>query len=363
MIIHVLGARPNFPKAAPVIRALDDLDAQQQVIHTGQHYDRQMSDVFFEQLGLPTPDVNLNVGSGTHATQTAAVMLGLEGYVIRESPTLIVVYGDVNSTVAATLVAVKLGIPVAHVESGLRSFDRSMPEEINRLIVDRLADLLFVTSPEAIGQLAREGVAPESIHFVGNTMVDTLLSRHQEFDVAAATCDLGLVGPYAMATLHRPVNVDDQGSVARLIEALHSVADLIQIVLPLHPRGRDRLIGAGLDNHPRIRVCDPLDYIQFLSLVRGATAVITDSGGVQEESTMLGVPCLTVRDSTERPITVTHGTNRLVKVDQLVREVKAVIVRPMATEWSVPPLWDGKSGKRIAEIIVEWTRCRGSLDS
>lgn len=354
LVVHITGARPNFPKAAPVIRALEARGIAQQLVHTGQHYDERMSDVFFKQLGLPEPDINLEVGSGTHARQTAAVMTALEDLVIAEQPALVMVYGDVNSTVAAALVTAKLGVPLAHVEAGLRSFDMTMPEEINRLVTDRLSDLLFATSPDAIGHLGNEGVDPAKIHLVGNPMIDTLLANIDRFDVAKARADHELTGKYAVATLHRPSNVDDPADAAELVKAMHAVADQLTVVLPLHPRGRGKLQDAGLFDHPQLRVIDPLGYVEFMGLVRGADAVITDSGGVQEETTILGVPCLTLRANTERPVTITHGTNQLVTRESLPQSVAAVLVAGRADSWPVPPLWDGKAGERIGDVVAKF---------
>lgn len=352
IVLHVTGARPNFPKAAPVIRGLSALGVPQQLVHTGQHYDERMSDVFFRQLGLPEPDVNLGIGSDSHARQTAAIMTGLEGLMEDRRPNLVVVYGDVNSTVAAALVAAKLGIPVAHVEAGLRSGDRSMPEEINRLVTDRLADLLFATSPDAVAHLGNEGTDPASIHFVGNPMIDTLLGNLDRFDVATARAEFGVTGRYVVATLHRPGNVDDPSDAAALVKAVHAVADQVDVLLPLHPRGRTRLESHGLSTHPRMRVLSPLGYVEFLSLVRGAEAVVTDSGGVQEETTMLGVPCLTLRPNTERPVTITHGTNQLVTRDDLPSVLADRLAAGRRDTWPTPPLWDGRAGRRIAEIVA-----------
>ncbi|GIJ33479.1 non-hydrolyzing UDP-N-acetylglucosamine 2-epimerase [Micromonospora sediminimaris] len=354
-VVHVTGARPNFPKAAPVVRALDDRSVRQRLIHTGQHYDERMSNVFFRQLGLPEPDENLAVGSGSHASQTGEIMVRLERLLMVSRPSLIVVYGDVNSTLAATLVATKLDIPVAHVEAGLRSFNRSMPEEINRLVTDRLSQLLFATSPDALVHLGNEGLDPSKVHFVGNPMIDTLLANLHLFDVPLIRRQLALPQRYGVATLHRPANVDDPGDAAELSKALHTVADQLPIVLPLHPRGRERLATAGLFRHPQIRVIEPQGYVEFLSLVRGAQVVITDSGGVQEETTVLGVPCLTLRAETERPVTITHGTNRLVNREDLAEAVKALLeVQRPAAGWPTPPLWDGRAGIRIADVIAQF---------
>jgi UDP-N-acetylglucosamine 2-epimerase (non-hydrolysing) len=352
-VLHIAGARPNFPKAAPVIRALNDLGIDQQLVHTGQHYDAHMSDVFFHQLDLPEPDVNLEVGSGTHAGQTAAIMVRLEELMIKQRPLAVIVYGDINSTLAAALVASKLLIPIAHVEAGLRSFDRTMPEEINRVVTDRLSDLLLTTSPEAIAHLGNEGIAPEKICFVGNPMIDTLMANLDRLDPAAARVSHKIDGPFIVATLHRPSNVDATTDARDLVAAIHSVADQAQLVLPLHPRGRAVLEQAGLFSHPSVRVLPPLGYVEFLSLVRGAEAVITDSGGVQEETTMLGVPCFTLRPNTERPITISHGTNQLADRAGLAAAVSSRIAQPRATSWPTPPLWDGAAGPRIARAVVE----------
>ena len=351
LVLHVTGARPNFPKAAPVMAALAELGVPQELVHTGQHYDERLSEVFFRQLGMPEPDVNLGVGSGSHGSQTAAIMTCLEELFEARKPSMVVVYGDVNSTLAGALVSAKLQIPLAHVEAGLRSFDMSMPEEVNRLVTDRLSDLLFATSPDAVAHLGNEGVAPAKIHLVGNPMIDTLLANLNRFDVAKARAEHGLTGKYLVATLHRPGNVDDPADAAALVTVMHAVADQVEVLLPLHPRGRARLEAAGLFEHPKMRIIDPLGYIEFLGLVRGADAVVTDSGGVQEETTMLGVPCLTLRPNTERPVTITHGTNRLVTREGLPQAVGDRLKAGRAESWPTPPLWDGKAGARIAKVI------------
>ena len=353
LVAHITGARPNFPKAAPVIRALDALGVPQQLVHTGQHYDEQMSEVFFRQLGLPEPDVDLGVGSDTHARQTAAIMTGLEDLFTPGPPAVVVVYGDVNSTAAAALVASKMQIPVAHVEAGLRSFDMTMPEEINRLVTDRLSDLLFATSPDAIAHLGNEGVHAEKIHFVGNPMIDTLLANLDRIDSDGARAAQGLTGRFVVATLHRPSNVDDPADAQALTKAMHGVADQVEVLLPLHPRGRARLEAAGLFDHPAMRIIDPLGYVEFLGLVRGAEAVVTDSGGVQEETTILGVPCMTLRPNTERPITITHGTNRLVTRESLPQVMEECLTVGRAESWPIPPLWDGHAGERIAVVLAD----------
>lgn len=354
LVFHVTGARPNFPKAAPVMRALAERDVAQELIHTGQHYDEKMATVFFRQLGLPEPDIDLGVGSGSHAQQTAAVMTALEELFERREPALIVVYGDVNSTAAAAMVAAKLCIPLAHVEAGLRSFDQSMPEEVNRVVTDRLSDLLFATSADAVAHLGNEGVSPERIHLVGNPMIDTLLANMDSFDVERVRRENDIRGDYVVATLHRPGNVDDAGDVTELVKAVHEVADLVPVVLPLHPRGRAKLEKAGLFSHHRLRVVEPLGYVEFLGLVRGARTVVTDSGGVQEETTVLGVPCLTLRPNTERPVTITHGTNQLVTRAGLGTAVGKVLSEADGTgDRPVPPLWDGRAGARIADVIAD----------
>jgi UDP-N-acetylglucosamine 2-epimerase (non-hydrolysing) len=348
-------------KAAPVIRALAARAVPQVVIHTGQHYDEKLSEVFFRDLGLPQPDLNLGVGSGSHAGQTAALMIELEKAFAALDPALVVVYGDINSTLAAAIVAAKLDRPIAHVEAGLRSFDRTMPEEINRVVTDVLAGLLFTTSPEAETNLVREGVDPARIHFVGNPMIDTLVANLDRFDVNAARERLALVGPYGVATLHRPANVDDPATAGRIVAAMRGVAELVQLVIPLHPRGRATLEAAGLAGDPRVRVVEPLGYVEFMSLVRGAAVVVTDSGGIQEETTVLGVPCLTLRPNTERPITITHGTNRLVEPDAVVAATRAVLDGSVAVPTEPPPLWDGAAGPRIAAIVERWLAAPAAL--
>ncbi|RCV54329.1 non-hydrolyzing UDP-N-acetylglucosamine 2-epimerase [Marinitenerispora sediminis] len=354
-VVHIVGARPNFVKAAPVVAALRERGVRQAVVHTGQHYDDRMSAVFFRELGLPRPDVDLGVGSGSHAEQTAALLVGLEREFIARSPGFVIVYGDVNSTLAAALVAAKLHIPVAHVEAGLRSFDPTMPEEVNRRVTDQLSDLCFATSPEAVGHLANEGVDVERVHFVGNPMIDTLLANLDRFDVAALRSRLDLPETYLTATLHRPANVDDPATVARLVARLHEVADDVDVVMPVHPRGRAAFDAAGLGAHERVRLLEPLGYIDFVTLVRGAAAVVTDSGGVQEETTILGVPCLTLRPNTERPVTITHGTNRLVVESELPSLVAKILAGDGIGGTSVsdvPPLWDGQAGPRIAAVLA-----------
>jgi len=355
-ITHIVGARPNFMKAAPVIAAASARGIPQRLVHTGQHYDRVMSDVFFEQLGIPEPDVNLGVGSGTQAGQTAALLLALEAEFAAHRPGAVVVYGDVNSTLAAALVAVKMGIPIVHVEAGLRSFDRTMPEEINRIVVDSLASLLLVTSLDGVEHLRNEGVPSEKIAFVGNPMIDTLLSNASRFDAAAVAGLHGFGDRYAVVTLHRPANVDDQAAARSIVEPLLRLASKIPLVIPLHPRGAEQLAALGLvDNATgpqHIKILPPLGYVEFLSLVRGAALVITDSGGVQEETTMLKIPCLTMRPNTERPITITNGTNRLIDPAGLESAVDDVLAGRVTFSSDPPPLWDGNAGVRIAAEIA-----------
>jgi len=354
VLIHVTGARPNFPKAAPVIAALRGRGYRQVLVHTGQHYDDRLSDSFFRDLDLPRPDINLGVGSGPHGAQTAAVLTAVEQLLVDSPPAMVIVYGDVNSTLAATLAAVKLGIPVAHVEAGLRSFDRTMPEEINRLLTDQVADLLLCTSEDALDNLRAEGVAEERMAFVGNPMIDTLLSTIDRFDDGGLARSLGVESGYVVATMHRPSNVDTVEAATATVRVLHGVADRLPLLLPLHPRGRARLEEVGLLDHPDLHVLDPLGYPVFLGLVQHARAVITDSGGVQEETTVLGIPCLTLRPSTERPVTITHGTNRLVTQDTVLAALDEELAKGRQADHPVPPLWDGAAGPRIADAIDRW---------
>ena len=360
-VAHVVGARPNFMKAAPVLRALAGRDVEQRLIHTGQHYDDALSAVFFRDLDLPQPDLDLGVGSGSHATQTAAIMIALERAFVDLRPALAVVYGDVNSTVAAALVAAMVGLPMAHVEAGLRSFDDSMPEEINRRVTDLLSELLFVTSPEGVDNLVATGTPARNIHFVGNPMIDTLLRNLDRFDPAAMRAALELPERYAVATLHRPSNVDAPQQAAQIVEMLRGVAALLPLIVPLHPRGRPTLEAAGLRADQRLRVVDPLGYVDFMSLVRGAALVVTDSGGIQEETTILRVPCLTVRPNTERPITISQGTNRLVEPSMVVPSAAAILDGAVSFPDEPPPLWDGRAGERIGDVIAGWLGHEGAV--
>jgi UDP-N-acetylglucosamine 2-epimerase (non-hydrolysing) len=353
-ICHVVGARPNFMKAAPVLRALRSYPAiEQYVVHTGQHYDFNMSDVFFQQLEMAPPDINLQVGSGSHAQQTAQIMSRFEAVVLERQPDLVLVYGDVNSTVAAALVCAKLGIRVGHVEAGLRSFDRAMPEEINRLVTDQLADMLFTPSADGNANLAREGVSPEKVHLAGNVMIDTLVRM---LPAARQAIPADLPERFVLVTLHRPSNVDNPEWLDKLLEALAAIGRKIPVLFPVHPRTRQHIAASesSLASARGIRLMDPLPYLQFLGLQTRATLVVTDSGGIQEETTFLGVPCLTVRENTERPITVTSGTNLLVGQDlqKLLTEVERVLDGNVK-QGCVPPLWDGHAADRIAAVIGE----------
>ena len=360
-LVHVVGARPNFIKAAPVIAALARRRVAQLLVHTGQHYDDALSDVFFRELALPRPDIDLGVGSGSHARQTAALLSALEPVFVERRPALVVVYGDVNSTLAAALVAAKLCLPVAHVEAGLRSFDMTMPEEVNRRVTDMLSELLFLTSPEALDNLAREGIDTGHAHLVGNPMIDTLLANLERFDPQPRRTSLGLPERYGVVTIHRPANVDQPADAALLVAALAAVAELLPLVLPLHPRGRATLDAAGLRRVAGLQVVEPMGYIDFVSLVRGATVVITDSGGIQEETTILRVPCLTLRPNTERPITISHGTNQLVDPAGLRPAVEHVLAGTLDLPSGAPPLWDGHAGERICGLIEGWLSERAIL--
>jgi UDP-N-acetylglucosamine 2-epimerase (non-hydrolysing) len=337
-------------KAAPLIRALAAMDGTRQLlVHTGQHYDANMSDVFFRQLAMPAPDVNLQVGSGTHAQQTAQIMSRFEPVLEEHAPDMVVVYGDVNSTVAATLVCAKLGIRVAHVEAGLRSFDRTMPEEINRLVTDQLADLLFAPSRDGVDNLLREGVAPERIHLVGNIMIDTLKQMLPE---AKRRIPQGLPSRYVLVTLHRPSNVDDPEWLVSVLSLLQAVAKDVPVLFPVHPRTRARLQGAKLSTG-ELQLLDPMPYLEFLGMQTAAAAVITDSGGIQEETTYLGIPCFTLRENTERPITISVGSNVLIGRDlEALRRQLGHALEGRFKSSAVPELWDGSASQRIAELIA-----------
>jgi UDP-N-acetylglucosamine 2-epimerase (non-hydrolysing) len=353
-IVHVLGTRPNFVKMAPVIAAARDRFGAENsvVVHTGQHYDRVMSEVFFEELGVPEPDHMLGVGSGTHEEQTARVLERLEPVLAAEGPDVVLVPGDVNSTLAAALCAARLEIPVGHVESGLRSFDPAMPEELNRVVVDHVADLLFLHSPEARENLAREGIPAERAHFVGNTMIDTLVALQDRFRAREAAAALGVTpGEYLLVTLHRPALVDGP-LLGEAMEALAGVAEQLPVVFPVHPRTRKMLAGA---EPAGVTLADPVGYLDFLSLEADAGAVLTDSGGIQEETTYLGVPCFTLRDNTERPVTVRAGTNTLLGLDPgRIAEIPELLASRSRERPAPPDLWDGRAAERVADILEGW---------
>ena len=362
-IVHVVGARPNFMKIAPILAACAARPAlRSTLVHTGQHYDEAMSQLFFDQLRIPRPDVNLEVGSASHAQQTAAVLQRFEPVLLAHRPDLVLVVGDVNSTLACSVAAVKLGIPVAHVEAGLRSFDRSMPEEINRLVTDAIAELLFVTEQSAISNLEREGVDATRIHFVGNVMIDTLLAHRAAAASSDAVERLGVpAGGYAVLTLHRPANVDAPAVLRGILEPLSDLARAMPIVFPVHPRTRaalaahTSLLGIGHG----IRLVDPLGYLDFVRLMGDARLVLTDSGGIQEETTILGVACVTIRDNTERPVTITHGTNRLAgTTPEGIRNAIAGVLATPAVVLPPPPFWDGHAATRIAGVLETWGRGR-----
>ena len=359
-ILNVVGARPNFMKIAPLLAAFRARpEVRPLLVHTGQHYDERMSDLFFRQLGIPQPDINLEVGSGSHGSQTAEIMKHFEPVVADCRPDAVLVVGDVNSTIACALVAVKMGVPVAHVEAGLRSFDRSMPEEINRLLTDAISEWLFVTEPSAVANLRREGVAEEKIYFVGNVMIDTLRANLEKASAGTALRDLGLKPRgYAVLTLHRAANVDDREILGRLFEAIGAIARDMPIVFPVHPRSRKNMAAFGMIDGEGsamggLRMVEPLGYLDFLQLMAEARLVLTDSGGIQEETTILKIPCLTLRETTERPVTVEVGCNQIVGTDP--DRILAAYRRIMAAKTftcGVPEKWDGHAAERIADTLV-----------
>ena len=357
-ILHVVGARPNYMKIAPIVREMAKHGSEfaQALVHTGQHYDDNMSQIFFDELGLPRPDINLEVGSGSHAEQTAQVMLRFAPVVEQFEPDWVLVPGDVNSTLACALVAAKLGVKVAHVEAGLRSFDRTMPEEINRLLTDQISDLLLTHSPEANDNLIREGVAAEKIHLVGNTMIDTLvrLNPLAEERWPNLRAEFAL-DRFVLVTLHRPNNVDDGRSLGEIMSALNEISADVFVIFPVHPRTRERIAEYGINVSDGVRLTEPIGYVDFLGLQAHAAVVVTDSGGVQEETTFLGVPCLTVRPNTERPITITMGTNRLVERNReaIVSAIHLAIGRPRNIATQRPELWDGRAAERIVSLFLD----------
>ena len=357
MVIHlVCAARPNFMKVAPLYHALKKEHwAHPVIVHTGQHYDVNMSDAFFEDLGLPKPDIHLGVGSGTHAEQTARVMMSYERVLYDQRPDLVVVVGDVNSTMAATLAASKLGIKVAHLEAGLRSFDRSMPEEINRLVTDVLADILWTPSRDAVENLIKEGISQDKIKLVGNVMIDSLEMLREKIESQKTYLSFGLeAGNYGVVTLHRPSNVDDPAVLKKLCAILKEISEQVPLVFPIHPRTRRNMeenhLLATMECCRKLLLPEPLNYVRFMNLVLNCLFVITDSGGIQEETSYLGIPCLTVRENTERPITVTHGTNQLCELDHLKQKSDDIIHCHVRMQKKIE-LWDGKTTDRIVEVL------------
>lgn len=357
MIIHlVCAARPNFMKIAPLYHALKKEQwATPVIIHTGQHYDKNMSNAFFEDLGLPNPDIDLGIGSGTHAEQTGKVMILYEKVLTESSPDLVVVVGDVNSTMAATLAASKLGIEVAHLEAGLRSFDRSMPEEINRLVTDTLADQLWVPSKDGVDNLIREGISPNKIHMVGNIMIDSLEMLRDKIEKQAFYNTFSLAaGCYGVVTLHRPSNVDNQVQLAQICDVLTKVSKMVPLIFPLHPRTRKKMqecnLLASLESSGNLLLPEPISYIAFMNLIMNSRLAITDSGGIQEETSYLGIPCLTIRENTERPITLSHGTNQLCDFQHVVAKASEILQGNIRQGREIQ-FWDGKTAERIVAIL------------
>ena len=357
-ILNIVGARPNLVKIAPLLAAMrSHKDIAPVLVHTGQHYDKKLSEVFFDQMRIPEPDFNLDVGSGSQAAQTAEILKRIEPVLLEQKPDLVLVVGDVNSTVAASLAAAKLGIPIAHVEAGLRSFDRTMPEEINRVVTDALADYLFVTEVDAIENLRREGRPSDRIYFVGNVMIDALQQFLPLAQNSRIVEDLGLIQngkvmPFAVLTLHRPSNVDSPETLRKLLSAIEAVASQITVIFPVHPRTQSKLDQLKKNSQSQLRAIAPLGYLEFLCLLSRAKLVLTDSGGIQEESTVLRLPCLTLRENTERPVTVTTGTNRIVGQDpEKMREATKDILAGQEKKRQRPDLWDGHAAERIVQIL------------
>jgi UDP-N-acetylglucosamine 2-epimerase (non-hydrolysing) len=368
-ILNVVGARPNLMKMAPLVEEMArHTEIEQTLLHTGQHYDDNMSHIFFQELGLPNPDVYLGVGSGSHAWQTAQVMIGFEKVCQELEPHLVVVVGDVNSTLACAVTASKLWTPVAHVEAGLRSFDRRMPEEINRVVTDALSDLLFTTSRDAGENLQQEGIDPAKIHFVGNVMIDTLLRHRRRAAQSDVLARLGLAPRgYALMTLHRPSNVDERKTLEGILSALEAIQERLPLVFPIHPRTRKSLSAFGLSEKvgsmARLVLTEPLGYLDFLCLVDHARLVLTDSGGIQEETTIVGVPCLTLRENTERPVTVTEGTNEVIgSSPERIVDATLAILEGRSKEGRVPELWDGRAAERIVAVLKEHA-CSSSMQT
>lgn len=368
-IVNVVGARPNFMKIAPLMEEYaDDPSVEALLVHTGQHYDEKMSDLFFRQLGIPEPNINLGIGSGSHAVQTAEIMKGFETVVLDHRPDAVLVVGDVNSTIACGLVAVKLGVKLIHVEAGLRSGDRSMPEEINRVLTDSISDLLFCTEQSGVDNLAREGIAPEKVHMVGHVMIDTLLKNLERAKSSTIVDQLrqeGWIdgeGCYAMLTLHRPSNVDNATTFGQILDALEQIQQDLPILFPIHPRTQKNLGTLGLqeriDAMENIHLMEPIGYLDFLKLNSCAKVVFTDSGGIQEETTALKIPCITLRESTERPVTAEIGSNQIVGTDP--QKILAAYEKTKSGHWReprIPPLWDGKAAERIVRVIKETIVC------
>lgn len=358
--IHLIAAaRPNFMKIAPLYHALVKEEwANPVIVHTGQHYDLNMSDAFFQDLGLPEPHIHLNVGSGTHAEQTGKVMIAYEKVIMDKRPDLVVVVGDVNSTMAATLAAVKLGVKVAHLEAGLRSFDRTMPEEINRIVTDSLADILWTPSPDGDENLLKEGIPPEKIQRVGNIMIDSLEMMRGRIEKESTYLQFGLKqGEYGLVTLHRPANVDDPVHLKRICQVINKIMEKTKLVFPVHPRTRKNLDAFGLlkelESNQNLYLTEPISYIPFMNLVFNCRFVLTDSGGIQEETTYLGIPCLTLRPNTERPITVTQGTNRLCTLNDIETMV-IDIFNKIVMKNAVPDLWDGQTATRVCKSMCQF---------
>src|SRR6202050_5440890 len=359
-ILTIVGARSNLVKIARLLAAMRSYkDIAPVLVHTGQHYDKKLSEVFFAQMGIPEPDFNLDVGSGSQAAHTAEILKRIEPVLLEQKPDLVLVVGDVNSTVAASLAAAKLGIPIAHVEAGLRSFDRSMPEEINRVVTDALADHLFVTEQDAVENLLKEGRPRERIYFVGNVMIDALeqfLAVAQKSPSAEHVClsSNGSLQQFGLGPLPRPSNVDSSATLATLMRALDSVADMVPLIFPVHPRTRQKLSQLGIKDNAGLRLIDPLGYLEFICLLSHARIVLTDSGGVQEETTALGIPCLTLRENTERPVTVTSGTNHIVGQDfEKIKTRAREILDGNSKKGERPELWDGHAAERIVEILLK----------
>ncbi|MEC4678405.1 MAG: UDP-N-acetylglucosamine 2-epimerase (non-hydrolyzing) [Nitrospirota bacterium] len=363
-IMHVVGARPNFMKVSPIIREMaEHQEIEQTLVHTGQHYDEKMSQIFFDELGMCKPDIDLEVGSGSHAQQTARIMSAFEPVLLQDRPDLLIVPGDVNSTLACSLTASKLHIPIAHLEAGLRSFDRTMPEEINRLMTDVLSDILLTTSPEAEDNLVNEGIARKKIFFVGNTMIDTLLRLKKQAMTSDVLRRCGIPdGVYALVTLHRPSNVDDETVFRGIMNALKEIGEDIPIIFPVHPRTRGHIAKLGFHtsnttDEKGIHLLQPVGYLDFMQLMMHAAIVMTDSGGIQEETSILNIPCITIRENTERPITVSKGTNQLVgtKPQRIITAAQKILKQAPPKNTQID-LWDGKAAGRIVSVILRWFR-------